>query len=109
MDTIDGGVLTGLISTLSPSKIARLVVSLRLLDRSFTPVLKEKSSDQYTTLKTTVVKAVSNVIQRTKLLCVAGQLPTLIIVFRHCLRYGNNALHLYNTRHGDIRKLVNTE
>ena len=63
MDAIDGRVLTGLISTLSPSKIARLAVSLRLVDKSFTPALKKKSSDEYKTLKTTVVKAVSDVIQ----------------------------------------------
>ena len=85
VDAIDGGVLTDLISTLSPSKIARLAVSLRLVDISFTPALINKSSDQYNTLKATVVKAVSDFIQRTKLLCMTEQLPTLIIVYRHCL------------------------
>ncbi|KAI0208521.1 hypothetical protein LSAT2_006799 [Lamellibrachia satsuma] len=51
-----------LISTLSPSKIARLAVSLRLVDISFTPVLKDKSSDQYKTLNTTMVKALKHIL-----------------------------------------------
>ncbi|KAK2181108.1 hypothetical protein NP493_410g01020 [Ridgeia piscesae] len=47
----------GFISTLSLSKIARLAVTLRLVDREFTSTLGDKSSSQYEELKSNVVDA----------------------------------------------------
>jgi len=54
-------VFSGFISTLSLSKIARLAVTLRLVDREFTSTLGDKSSSQYEALKSNVVDAVSEI------------------------------------------------
>jgi len=43
------------------SKIARLAVTLRLVDREFTSTLGDKSSSQYEALKSNVVDAVSEI------------------------------------------------
>ena len=51
--------LAGFVDTLPDSEKARLTVSVKLLDKTFSNDLTDKSSKKYKKLKTTVVEAVS--------------------------------------------------
>ena len=51
--------MTGFVETLPDSEKVRLTLSVKLLNKTFSSDLTDKSSEKYKELKTTVVEAVS--------------------------------------------------